>query len=216
VSISRPKFLVVEDHDQRGAVIGLMRHFIPWPRNEEDGWPIYIDIGNSADEILRHASLSTRFKSSDLTALGVIVDADDNFVGRWDSLRRFCVTFFNHVPEDFPADGLILRNDEGKGFGAWIMPDNQSRGMIETFCKLLIPTAGEPIWNFALRTTAQAKDYGAPYRDAHEEKANIHTWLSWQDPPGERMGSAITKKILDPGAESANAFVKWFRKLYGV
>jgi hypothetical protein len=88
--------------------------------------------------------------------------------------------------------------------------------MIETFCKFLIPDEAATIWQYALSVAGTAKQQGAPFREVHTEKANIHTWLAWQDPPGERMGSAITKKILDPNAPYAAPFSAWFKRLYEV
>jgi hypothetical protein len=83
MGLLRPKHLVVEDHDQKGAVIGLMRHNgVVWPRDEAAGWPVYIHVGNSADEVLKRSSLSVRYKESNLRTLGVMVDADDEFEGR--------------------------------------------------------------------------------------------------------------------------------------
>jgi hypothetical protein len=182
----------------------------------EDGWPVFINIGNSADEILKQAALSARIKSAEVNILGITVDANDKFDARWSRIRSFCNGFFNAVPQQCPTEGLILQNEDGKRFGAWIMPNNQSNGMVEDFCKLLVPTVAEPIWTFARASVTEARNRGARYRDAHQEKANIHTWLAWQDPPGERMGAAITKKILDPSAPSAKVFVRWFRELYRV
>jgi hypothetical protein len=216
VANPRPKHLVVEDNDQKGAVIGLMRHNgVPWPPFEDDGWPVYIYVAGSTDGVLKKSTLSTRFKESGLQTLGIITDADDNFPARWNRVKSFCQEVFAAVPTDCPDGGLILTNG-GKKFGAWIMPDNKSSGMIETFCRMLIPNKAAPIWGHATAAAGQARTLGAPFRDVHVEKAHVATWLAWQDPPGERMGTAITMKVLDPAALSAAAFVKWFKELYEV
>jgi len=210
-----PKHLVVEDNDQKGAVIGLMRHHgVEWPQ-DENGWPVYIHVGNSAEEVLKRSTLSTRFKESGLQTLGIILDADEEFDARWQRIRAFCDDNFTRVPPQFPRQGLILQGS-GTRFGAWVMPDNSSRGMIETFCMALVPSAAAQIWEAAVSSAAAARELGAPFRKVHTEKAQICTWLAWQDPPGERMGTAITRKILDPEAPSAAPFVAWFRELYEV
>jgi hypothetical protein len=113
-----------------------------------------------------------------------------------------------------PETGLILCDNNGVRFGAWIMPDNKSGGMVETFCRCMVPTAAEPLWQFAETSFRESQNHGASWRDVHMEKVHIHTWLAWQDPPGERMGAAITKRILDHTAAACQPFVQWFRDLY--
>lgn len=214
MAFPRPKQLVVEDNDQKGAVIGLMRHHgIPWPRQEEAGWPVYIDVGNSAEEVVKKSSLSARLKTSGLSTLGIMLDADDVFESRWASIRAFCLDNFAVVPTSCPADGLVL-SENGKRFGAWIMPDNKSGGMLETFCKALVPPDMQHIWNLATQSANHARTKGATFHDVHTEKAHIYTWLAWQHPPGERMGTAISKKILNPVSPAAAPFVAWFKRLY--
>ena len=94
------------------------------------------------------------------------------------------------------------------------MPDNSSEGTLEVFLRYMVPAESSSVWDHAIRSTASAKELGAPYRDCHCPKANLYTWLAWQDEPAQRPGEALTKKILDPHAPSAVAFVKWFRDLY--
>jgi len=211
----RTRFLIVEDRDQQGAVIGLMRHHISWPDKESEGWPAYIEVGNSATEILDLDFLDAKFKSSGLSVLGIMVDADDKFDVRWARIREFCAPRFKDVPAQLPETGLVVSDDAGRKFGAWIMPDNKSGGMLETFCRHLVPDSATQTWAHAEMSVQEARRRGAPWRDTHREKAHIHTWLAWQDPPGERMGIALTKKILDPTGSLAATFVSWFSSLYG-
>lgn len=208
------KRLAVEATDDQGAVIGLMRHYVAWGQNEED-WPLFIDTAKSVEALLDHVYLQTTLKSTGLKILGVILDADDKFVGRWESIQNFCkATGFKGTPKRLDKAGLILENDEGQKFGAWIMPDNASHGMLETFCATLVPDAMDKLWKHGMVSFERAQELGAPCKKAHYEKAHIHTWLAWQDPPGERMGSALTKKILNPKSPTAKLFVEWFLKLY--
>ncbi len=52
------------------------------------------------------------------------------------------------------------------------------------------------------------------HRDAHQHKADIHTWLAWQNPPGRQLHQAVMERILDPKHPKAQIFVNWFRDLY--
>ncbi|MFH1466552.1 MAG: DUF3226 domain-containing protein [Pseudomonadota bacterium] len=61
------------------------------------------------------------------------------------------------------------------------------------------------------------RDLPAPrcFRDVHEPKAVLHTWLAWQEEPGTPMGLALTRRYLDPCHPRAVAFAAWLRRLFG-
>ncbi len=44
--------------------------------------------------------------------------------------------------------------------------------------------------NIDQRAVADARSLGAPCIEAHVSKANIYTWLAWQDPPGRQLHQA--------------------------
>jgi hypothetical protein len=94
------------------------------------------------------------------------------------------------------------------------MPDNKSEGMLETFLKYLVPNQADNVWLYAQEAARTAKQRGAPYKDVHIEKANIHTWLAWQDEPGPALGVALKRKVLDPNSAAAKPFVDWFIALF--
>jgi hypothetical protein len=216
VPYQNPNQMLVEDEDLRGVVIGIMRHPLGgWSKKESD-WPTYIAIGNSADEVLNENGLVASLQESGVKTLGIIVDANNSFKARWERIRDFARANGGNPPNTCPEGGLIVDNVLSRRFGAWIMPDNKSAGMVENFCHALVPPGSDKLWKFAFTCVTEAKRQGAPFKNVHTDKAHIHTWLAWQDQPGERMGTAITRKILKPDADKANPFVAWFRKLYGV
>ena len=69
--------------------------------------------------------------------VGVVIDADTDLSARWKSLRnRLILVGYRGAPEhpspdgtilDPPADALLPR------VGVWIMPDNQTKGILEDF-----------------------------------------------------------------------------------
>jgi hypothetical protein len=160
--------------------------------------------------------ISTELQASGLSALGIMIDADDNLNGRWQSIRNVCLKSIPDIPEDLPENGLIHHAPNEVKFGIWIMPDNRMRGMLETFLAYLLPDGNEPLWQFARETTKQAKNKGALFTDAHYDKANIYTWLSWQDPPGRQLHQAAMERILNPQHPNAQKFVTWFKTLYNL
>jgi hypothetical protein len=208
-----PKQLIVEGPDDLFSVVGLMRAHIDWPTQKESA-PVWIEAAGGADKILEPGYLAVKLKTSGLAALGVVLDADTNPHAKYESLRNYCSGLVRGLPREMPTGGLIAENEDQKRFGLWIMPDNTSEGTLETFLRFMVPEDSAPLWALAAESVATARGIGAGCRDCHIDKANLYTWLAWQDPPGQSEGRALTRKILDPHAEGSASFVKWFRDLY--
>lgn len=204
--------MLVEGADDLHAIVGLMRHHVPWP-DRGPHYPVEITYPKGVDVVLS-ASLSTRMEGT-WDTYGIVVDADGDPSARWDSFCHYCRPFFPTIPALLPANGLIVFDERGRRLGFWVMPDCSSPGMIETFARDLVP-AEDRLWNHALQSFSSALAMGAACRDPHHDKARIHTWLAWQDPPGQRLGIALTKRILNPTAPSATPFITWFKTLYGL
>jgi len=209
----KKRLLIVEGDDDKFAIAQLMSKYTPWSDNKEEA-PVKIQVCGSVSFILRKHFIPTTLKSRDVETLGVIIDADENCCGRWETLRRLCIQAFPLLPSEFPSNGLCVDNEEGKRLGIWIMPDNRSRGMIETFMTYLIPAGGDDVWRHAQRSFDEACSLGAKCRTTHKDKANIFTWLAWQYPPGQSLGRAIVQNIFDCKSETALLFVEWFKRLY--
>ena len=206
--------LVVEGKDDLHSVVHLMSAHIDWPKNDE---PVSIKDGDGRSKVLHSGYLTTILKHPDTRALGVMLDAeeeDPNLV--YVRVRGLCLTIFPRLPNSLLPTGVIANNEDGQRFGVWIMPDNSSRGTLETFLRYLVPPEEQSIWAYATESVKQARDLGAKCRETHIEKANLHTWLAWQDEPGYPPGTALTRGLLDPRAESAASFVEWFRTLYSL
>ncbi|HEY9646069.1 MAG TPA: DUF3226 domain-containing protein, partial [Chroococcidiopsis sp.] len=62
--------------------------------------------------------------------------------------------------------------------------------------------------------TQESRNQGATFTDAHRDKANIYTWLAWQNPPGRQLHEAVRERILNPTHPQAQLFVTWFKALY--
>lgn len=212
----RVRKLLVEGYDDKRVIPELIEaNGIPWGETREE-WIVSIQSMGGYEAIVAAGEIETQLKASGLEALGIIVDANDDAAKRWSSVRDRCVAHFPDLPESLPKEGVIATNPDGLKLGVWIMPDNESCGMMETFLKFLVPKSDDPIFSFATEARDEAKSRGAPFKDAHEDKAVIHTWLAWQDPPGRQLHSAIIETILDPTSPYATPFVDWFRSLYGL
>ena len=208
-----PKILLVEGNDEIRVIPELMkRNGVAWERNNE---PVYIDGNKGYQDLVKPGRIKPILKASELSALGIIIDADDNPLGRWQSIRNAVLESIPDIPKVLPEEGLIHTTLEGIKFGVWIMPDNKIQGMLETFLTYIRSINDEELWNFAQEVTQAAKSKGATFTDSHIDKANIHAWLAWQDPPGLQLHQAVMKKsILNPQHPNAQKFVDWFKALY--
>ena len=208
-----PNQMIVEGSDDVHSVVSLMRPFVDWPK-EETGWPVYIHMGNGAEDILSEGVLVAYLKGSTVKTFGVMLDSDANAQGRYVSIRNICKDIFPSLPNNLPADGLVVENDDKRRLGVWIMPDNTSKGCLETFLRCLVPEKSNILWNHAEESVKKAEKLGAHFTENNWDKAYLRTWLAWQDPPDQSPGIAIRKKILDPHCAAATSFVEWFKKLY--
>ncbi|WP_088242551.1 DUF3226 domain-containing protein [Calothrix rhizosoleniae] len=208
----KPKKLIVEgEQDKRVIPEFIEANGISWG-DTKDKAIVYIEsYGN--DQFIDAEVISTELKASGLTHLGLIIDADENPSGRWESVRNACLKSIPDFPEKLPETGLIHTTNEIK-FGVWIMPDNGMRGMLETFLTYMIPNESEALWQYVQSVVTEAQSKGATFKNVHIDKANIYTWLAWQDEPGRQLHQAIKERILNPHHPQAQTFFKWFKNLY--
>jgi hypothetical protein len=153
-------------------------------------------------------------KESGLQALGILVDADEHFDTRWNQVRNRCLKVAPDFPETLPREGLIHIVPHGPRIGVWIMPDNRSRGMLETFLTLMLAPERGPLWGFARDACERAREHGAPDTDAHFDKASIHAYLAWIEPPGLQSHQAVLRQALDARLPAGGPFVRWFMELF--
>lgn len=205
--------LLTEGRDDVHAVIHLMSSYVVWGETKEER-PVTVEFAGGIPELLNADYLNASFKLSGLEAIGILLDANDTHESRWESVRNLCRGSFPEIPATLDPSGLIVEGANGIRLGIWIMPDNQSHGMLEDFLAHLVPEGGLPLWEHAQEATQRAEELSAPFKAVHSAKAQIHTWLSWQEPPGMPFGIALKAKCLDATRPSARPFVEWFIELY--
>ena len=211
---NRNKLLVEGEQDKRVFPYLLDAHIV-WGDSKVD-WPVNIIAYNGVDDLLEDGEIQTQLKTPEIEAIGIIVDANDSLKSRWQAIRGRCLLAFPNLAEDLPQEGLIAVNSSGLRLGIWIMPDNKTVGMLETFLSYLIPNDTDGVWALTSQYVDDAKKQGAPCKDVHHDKAKIHSWLAVQDPPGESLHLAVLQRILNPTASANDAFVSWFTKLYSL
>jgi hypothetical protein len=222
-----PKLLLVEGIDDLLIVAEVFEKATKTPWEPEKGRRLVeIEWCGSDDQVL--SQLGVRWKESGRRMVGVLIDADLTGT-RWAQVRAHApAEMRDRLPAELPPGGLVLDADRGRRFGVWIMPDNQSPGAIESFPAQLrtsMPTVlGEHVRSAMKTAQALMREHTdanpglepplRPWLDVHAHKAEIHTWLAWQEPPGVRLHEAVRNHSLDPQAPLARSFVDWMKRLY--
>jgi hypothetical protein len=160
------------------------------------------------------ADLPARIDESDLRALGIVLDADENIQAPCNRLYIRFQEIGYDMPTQPVAEGFITLPPDRPPIGVWLMPDNQLPGMLEDFVSALIPPKDrlKPIADKTLQ--AIEKKGLNRYKLSHRPKALIHTWLAWQENPGMPLGQAITAQGLQHNQALAQCFVAWLQRLF--
>jgi hypothetical protein len=200
--------LLVEGSDDRNVCYHLLKsHHIDVEQHN-----IEIVAKEGIERLLQE--LDVEIINSGLKSLGIVVDADEDIATRWQSLRDILLKVgYSTTPADPDLEGTIIYESDQPTIGIWIMPNNELPGMLEHFCRFLVPD-GDCLWDYAEHIVEQIIQTDCRFPQPHVMKAQIHSWLAWQSEPGKPLGQAITKKFLDVRAPYAQQFISWIRRLF--
>lgn len=152
---------------------------------------------------------STTVTSGAHSVIAAVIDADSDRRARWQSLRDRFDDIGYQLPQEPDPQGTIIHGK--RTVGVWLMPDNELPGTIENFIELLIP-GDDTLWPH-VRATVAAIPEPRRFSTSATIKAEIHTWLAWQEEPGTRMGAAIRQRYLGIDGVIADAFAAWVQRL---
>jgi len=171
------------------------------------------DESGGVDKLL--AAIPRWLLTSDLERLAIVLDADDKGPERrWEQIRgQLLRAKHEKVSKDLPGNKTIelsLRAQTPRSvrFSAWIMPDNESKGMLEDFVAKLMPEDDrmKPFVDGFINSIPEDKWL---FKKPHRAKAWIRSWLAVQKEPGTPMGQAITARYLDTDREIVDSFLNW-------
>lgn len=179
-------------------------------------WIDDVSAHNGVNELLE--AIPRRVKASaGEHIIGVVLDADGNIDGRWQSIMdRLAESGYRDLPRQPSPEGTIMMPDYDpllSRFGVWLMPDNQSTGILEHFLRRLVPA------NSRLFAHVQSSVDAIPleevkFTELARPKVLIHTYLAWQADPGCPYGTAIKSNFLNPHTPEVDAFITWLNRLY--
>ena len=169
---------------------------------------------NGKVELLK--SITMEVKAPERTAVGIVLDADDDLTAAWHSVKNrlkelgndyFDPSALPTVPE--PAGTII----EGRRrIGIWLMPDNRLPGELEDFIEKMIPCK-DPVWPLSKDYINLIPEGDRKFKQGKILRAEIHAWLATRREP-RKMGSAIGYSDLTVDAANTTAFLVWLRKMF--
>ncbi|MFY8092958.1 MAG: DUF3226 domain-containing protein [Niveispirillum sp.] len=161
--------------------------------------------------------INVRLKESEISKLGIILDADTDLEARWTAVRtRLSSSGYENIPERPASDGTIIQAPENSllpRVGIWLMPDNQVPGILEDFLHFLIPE-DDILFAHVNDSMQKIPEGQRKFTELKESKARIHTWLAWQEEPGKPYGQAISARYLDLSLPKATEFTRWLQNTF--
>jgi Protein of unknown function (DUF3226) len=122
---------------------------------------------------------------------------------------------YANVPNYPERSGTIVGEEQSEKptIGLWLMPDNQVPGKLENFIRFLLPE-GDTLWDRAFDAVSNLPEEERKFKKKDEIKAQVHTWLAWQEEPGKPIGLAISMKFLKANAPQAADILSWLHRLF--
>jgi hypothetical protein len=218
--------LHVEGKDDISVINALLsRHGIDTERGKR-----HLSIQDMKSDKQLLSVMPDAIKAATDKSVGFVVDIDIQLSQRWQAVTDRLSTIGVNAPAICPPDGFVGRMPNYPNeFGIWLMPDCVTDGqMLEHLIETLLP-ANDPLWQHAKHCTARTielvdsanqviPDGQRKWRrfgDHERIKAEVHSWLAWQQEPGAPLGAAINDHILGHDSPQAIAFLQWTKRLFG-
>ncbi len=176
----------------------------------------FVASGGGYDKAI--ALLKLAIYQSDLSNIGIIVDANDaGAAARWQAIRNILTDKYSEetlAQADGQVGPKVIQEANLPTLGVWIMPDNDGTGYLEHFLSGLVPP-GEALWGHVntVVTTLRAQPFNE-ISEAKSGKAMLHTWLAWKKEPGKPFGQALVAQYFDIHAPSVEPFLDWFKATF--
>ncbi len=199
---SEERVLIVEGQDD----LHVVRHL---SLSDPEMPPFCIREKHSVAELL--SSIRGEILVEGRTAVGILVDANDDPKARWQAVAHRIRAAGIEPPSSPDPDGTII--DGAPRVGVWLMPDNESPGELEDFIAEMVPP-GDAVWPLSEAYIDGIPEADRKFVAGKTLRAKVHAWLATRKEP-RRMGSAIGAKDLDTDVEVSQELLRWLRRLFG-
>jgi len=179
------------------------------------------DIGgyhNTKEGVFNYLpTLLNQLGDAQITRLAVVVDADSAANGSGykhviDKVKNIVKPHGFTLASD-PVGGVIFKHDDGLAdFGLWVMPNNCDEGMLEDWIKSCVHPDENKLFEHAknvVDTLTQKK-----FESIHISKAEVATWLAWQEQPGHGLYRAVEDQLIDTNSALFLESKVWLTHIY--
>lgn len=203
--------ILVEGKDEKRTLPEILEIAgIDWGERGSESYRIVEFDG--VENLLKPGEITAYLKATNVNNLVVIIDADTSPQRRWDQLCAALNSAVPLLPQEIPSAGFVTTLPSGRRFGAWLMPDNNLPGMLEDWLLSAISFQSDDLLQFAARSVEHSRAHGSPFIDSHTTKAQLHTYLAWQNPPGNQLHIAAKSKLFH--IVESDPFVQWFKNVF--
>lgn len=177
---------------------------------------------NSKEGVFKHLPvLLKQLSDGSLERLAVVVDADfeqDSGLGcrrtreRVEGILR--EVGFSPAKRAPQQRGLVFTHSDGfADLGLWIMPDNRQDGCLENFVQTCVGQDEQPLLRRA-QDVVGALPSPRRFKDVQVGKAELATWMAWQQQPGRRLYHALQAGLIDVENQPFVGLIEWLRHIY--
>ena len=162
-------------------------------------------------------TLLNQLPDAQITRLAVVVDADSAANGSGykhviDKIKKIVKPHGFTLASD-PIGGVLFQHDDGLAdFGLWVMPNNRDEGMLEDWIKSCVHENENKLFAHAetvVNTLPQTK-----FKPIHISKAEVATWLAWQEKPGHGLYLAVEDQLIDRDSKLFLELKDWLTHIY--
>ena len=163
------------------------------------------------------ASIRGFVNSPTLSAVGFLVDADDDPSLRWQEISDRLIAANDEIqlPNSPNGNGTVIAGNQDIGsprIGVWIMPDNSSSGELEDFVVRMVPDQ-DPVWPHAQSYIGGISQAARKFDSHKVTKSEVHAWLAARKYPG-LIGMAVREGDLDIDGDLTQTFLAWLTRLF--
>ena len=208
--LGNDRVLLVEGQDDKHVVLHICKRHEMIPEfcilDKED------EAGSGGISLLLQ-DIGPEILAPGRKAVGILVDANEDFTARWNAVSNRLRDENIKVPDiPDPTGTLIDGTTHIPRVGIWLMPDNESPGELEDFVSEMIPN-GDTVWPLSQDYIDGIPETDRKFTEKKTQRAKLHAWLSTRKDP-RRMGAAIGTRDLRVDGPLSITFADWLRQLF--
>ncbi|ENQ9725829.1 DUF3226 domain-containing protein [Yersinia enterocolitica] len=225
-----PNLLLVEGNNDKSFFEKICKKYnintnvqvstpVDWVSSSQGGFNSKQGVINSLDVFLP----MLEDEESIIKRIAIIIDSDiegenkGGFVKSIEQITKKASEYDYSTRYVYKNGGVEIPHNDSQmnPLGIWIMPNNKDDGTIENWIKDKIINTEQEIFSHACTIVSKLKS--KKFSQNSIVKAEIATWLAWQNQPGRTIAYALKEdeELIDINNSEFKVFVKWLRDFIG-